>query len=40
MSWVAGILCAGVVAALLWFATPMVPVLGEFFGEALQAVLP
>lgn len=40
LSWVAGVLCAGVVGALLWFATPMLPVLGEFFGEALRTVLP
>lgn len=40
LSWVAGVVCAGVVAALFWFAMPMGPVLAEFFGGALRAAVP
>lgn len=29
MAWISGILCAGVVGALLWFALPAGPVLVE-----------
>ncbi|WP_309102908.1 hypothetical protein [Microbacterium sp.] len=36
LSWVAGIFCAGVVAALLWLALPIAPVLGDLFGEVLR----
>ncbi|WP_300268486.1 hypothetical protein [Microbacterium sp.] len=40
VSWVAGILCIGVVAALVWLAAPMGPVLVEFVGDTLRAVAP
>ncbi|MFS0910356.1 hypothetical protein AB3M89_01100 [Microbacterium sp. 179-I 3D2 NHS] len=40
VSWVAGVICAGVIGALLWFSLPMLPVLAEFAGETLRTVLP
>lgn len=40
MSWVAGLLCAGVIAGLVWFAIPIVPAMAEFVGESLRTVLP
>lgn len=40
MSWVAGIMCVGVVGLLVWFAAPMGPVLIEFVGETLRTVAP
>jgi hypothetical protein len=36
VSWVAGVICAGIIAALLWLSMPMVPMLAEFAGEALR----
>lgn len=36
MAWFAGVICAGVVGALLWFAMPMAPVLIEFTGNVLR----
>lgn len=40
ISWVAGVLCAGIVAALLWLSLPMIPVLAQFAGDALRSSLP
>ncbi len=40
MSWVAGVMCAGVVGALVWFAAPMGPVLVDFVGETLRTIAP
>ncbi|MFS0895465.1 hypothetical protein [Microbacterium sp. 179-I 3D3 NHS] len=40
VSGVAGVICAGVIGALLWFSLPMLPVLAEFAGETLRTVLP
>lgn len=40
MSWVAGIICVGVVASLIWLAVPMGPVLVEFVGDTLRTVAP
>lgn len=40
MSWIAGLLCAGIVAALLWLALPMAPVLIQFTGDMLRDVAP
>lgn len=39
ISWIAGLLCAGVVAALVWFSMPMMPVMTAFVGDTLRAVL-
>lgn len=40
MSWVAGVICAGIIAALVWLSMPMLPVLAEFAGDALRSALP
>ncbi|WP_223622192.1 hypothetical protein [Microbacterium sp. EST19A] len=40
MSWVAGVICAGIIAALIWLSMPMLPVLAEFAGDALRSALP
>lgn len=40
MSWFAGIVCVGIIGALLWLSLPMVPVLAEFAGNALRTALP
>lgn len=40
ISWIAGIFCAGIVAALLWLALPMGPALVEYVGDTLRAVAP
>lgn len=40
MSWFAGIVCVGVVAALVWLAAPMGPVLIDFVGDTLRTVAP
>ena len=40
ISWVAGVICAGIIVALLWLSLPVVPVLAEFAGDALRRVLP
>lgn len=40
MSWTAGLFCAGVVAALIWLAVPMGPVLVDFVGDTLRSVAP
>ena len=40
MSWIAGVICAGVVAALLWLALPMGPVMVQFVGDTLRTVAP
>lgn len=40
MSWIAGILCTGVVLTLLWLALPIVPALASVVGDTLRAVLP
>lgn len=40
MSWIAGIFCAGVIAALLWLALPMGPMLVGYVGDTLRAVSP
>lgn len=40
MSWFAGIVCVGVIGALVWLSLPMVPVLAEFAGNALRSALP
>lgn len=40
MSWFAGIVCVGIIGALVWFSLPMVPVLAQFAGDALRGALP
>jgi hypothetical protein len=38
VSWIAGLLCAGIVVALAWFALPMLPVMAEFFGDGIRSL--
>ena len=40
MSWIVGVVCAAIVAGLLWLSAPMLPVLVEFAGDALRSALP
>ena len=40
IAWIAGVLCAGVVLALVWLSMPMMPVLAAFAGDALRSILP
>ena len=40
ISWIAGILCAGVIAALIWFAIPIMPAMASFVGDGLRSLLP
>lgn len=40
ISWIAGLLCAGVILALLWFAIPIVPTMAEFVGQSLRDAIP
>ena len=40
MSWFAGIVCAGVIGALIWLSLPMIPVLAQFAGDALRGTIP
>ncbi|WP_197429207.1 hypothetical protein [Microbacterium sp. CCH5-D1] len=40
MSWFAGIVCVGVIGALVWLSLPMVPVLAQFARDALRTALP
>lgn len=39
-SWLVGILCAGVVGALLWFAFPAGPAVVEVIGNSLRQLAP
>lgn len=40
ISWVAGVICVGIIGALLWLSMPMLPVLAQFAGDALRSTLP
>lgn len=40
MSWIAGLFCAAVVAALLWLALPMGPMLVQYVGDTLRMLAP
>lgn len=40
MSWIAGVFCAAVIAALLWLALPMGPMLIGYVGDTLRVVAP
>lgn len=39
LSWFVGLVCAGIVGALLWLSLPLLPVLAEFAGDALRSAL-
>ena len=39
ISWIAGLLCAGVIAGLVWFAIPIVPAVAEFVGDGLRSLI-
>ncbi|MDQ0728467.1 hypothetical protein [Microbacterium sp. W4I20] len=39
-SWFVGVLCAGIIAGLMWLSLPMLPFLAEFAGNALRSALP
>ncbi len=32
-SWIVGVLCVGVVGLLVWFATPLLPMVGDMFSD-------
>ncbi|GAA4485594.1 hypothetical protein [Microbacterium panaciterrae] len=38
IAWLAGVLCAGVVAGLLYLAAPMAPVMVKYFADVLGSV--
>ncbi|MBP3976239.1 hypothetical protein [Microbacterium sp. BLY] len=40
VSWFAGIVCVGIVGALVWLSLPMLPVLAHFAGDALRNAFP
>ncbi|MFJ2542597.1 hypothetical protein [Microbacterium sp. NPDC087589] len=40
ISWIAAVLCIGVVGALIWFSMPIVPVVASFVGDVLRSTLP
>ena len=40
MSWFAGILCVGIVGALVWLSLPMLPILAQFAGDAMRGLMP
>lgn len=40
VSWIAAVLCAGVIGGLLWFALPIVPAIVEFVGGVLRDFMP
>lgn len=40
ISWVAGVICAGIIGVLVWLSLPMLPFLAEFAGDALRSALP
>lgn len=40
ISWIAGVFCAAVVLALIWFAIPLLPAMASFIGDGLRAILP
>lgn len=39
ISWIAAVLCIGVVGALIWFSMPIVPVVASFVGDVLRSSL-
>lgn len=40
MSWIAGVVCTGVVLGLVWLSFPIVPVLAGFVGDTMRSALP
>lgn len=40
ITWIAAVLCTGVIAALVWFAIPLVPAIATFVGDTLRATVP
>lgn len=40
ISWIAGVLCTGVVLGLVWFALPIVPAMAQFVGDGMRSILP
>ncbi|MGJ0389196.1 hypothetical protein [Microbacterium sp. CGR1] len=40
ISWIAGVLCTGVVGALIWFAIPIMPAVASLVGDTLRSTLP
>ena len=40
MSWVAGVVCAGIIVGLVWFSMPLMPVLAAFAGDTLRSLFP
>ncbi|MBW8764144.1 MAG: hypothetical protein JF592_16460 [Microbacterium sp.] len=40
ISWIAGMLCAGVIVGLVWLALPIVPAMAQFVGEGMRSILP
>jgi len=40
ISWIAGLLCTGVIAGLVWLAIPMVPTMADFVGQSLRGIVP
>lgn len=40
MSWAVGLLCAGVIGGLFYFAAPLGPSLVEYIGETLRSLDP
>lgn len=40
LSWMAGVFCTAVVAALVWLAIPMGPVMVQFVGDTLRSIAP
>ncbi|WP_311258769.1 hypothetical protein [Microbacterium sp. WCS2018Hpa-9] len=39
ISWIAAVLCIGVVGTLIWFSMPIVPVVASFVGDMLRSTL-
>ena len=40
MAWIAGVFCTAVVVILDWIAVPMGPVVVQYVGDTLRALLP
>lgn len=40
ISWIAGVLCAGVILGLVWLSLPIVPTMAQFIGDGLRGMLP
>lgn len=40
MAWIAGVFCAAVIVILIWVAVPMGPVVLQYIGDTVRALLP